>query len=146
MKSMADSRSKSEFNPAIKEHIPRLMNAFMLYRKEMSRLEGLEGLSASTSSFALRREAGISKIIAQRWKKLNSEQQAPWYQRAKEEKERHMLEYPNYKYSPKRKHKGSTYVTGGESDAASGGRLTRRARVARGKLKGDDGDRYLPSV
>jgi hypothetical protein len=151
-KSMAFSESQSESYPAVKKHIPRPMNAFMLYRKEMSRLEGLGEPLASApvkstgSSSALRRESVMSKIIAQRWKKLTSEQQAPWYEKAKKEKERHMLEHPNYRYNPKRKHKSSTDDAGGENDVASLRRTAKRAKLARGKHKGEDDDDYLPGV
>merc|ERR1712080_710996 len=51
--------------------------------------------------------AAVSKLLAEKWKSLPSEQQQEYYQEAERLKNLHMLQHPNYKYTPKSRRLGT---------------------------------------
>ncbi|KAF2862640.1 high mobility group box, partial [Piedraia hortae CBS 480.64] len=72
-------------------HVKRPANAFILFRKAHSQ--------------AISRVVGgdngqISAIAGKMWKEASAEVKDEFYQRAKEEKERHAKLNPGYKYQP----------------------------------------------
>lgn len=81
-------------------HIKRPMNAFMVF----SQLERKKIIEVTPD----KHNAEISKELGRRWKNLPEEARLPY----KEEAERllicHQKEYPDYKYKPRKKPKGST--------------------------------------
>ena len=84
-------------------HIKRPMNAFMVF----SQLERKKIIEVTPD----KHNAEISKELGRRWKLLTDEGKVPY----KEEAERllicHQKEYPDYKYKPRKKPKGSSMTT-----------------------------------
>ncbi|KAI0078481.1 HMG-box, partial [Panus rudis PR-1116 ss-1] len=75
------------------DHIPRPPNAFMIFRSQYWQLEKLK-------SSAERDHREISRMAGIMWKAMSPAERAPFKQKADEVKRRHMLLYPDYKYSP----------------------------------------------
>ena len=75
------------------------MNAFMVW-SQMERREIVK-LAPDTHN------AEISKQLGKRWKLLLEEQRKPYIQEAERLRQLHMQEYPDYKYRPRKKTKGS---------------------------------------
>ena len=71
------------------------MNAFMVW----SQLERREIVKYAPDMH----NAEISKQLGKRWKLLSEEQRKPYREEAARLKELHNVEYPNYKYKPKKK-------------------------------------------
>ncbi|KAI9787832.1 MAG: hypothetical protein M1816_007399 [Peltula sp. TS41687] len=80
------------------QKIPRPRNAFMLYRQHFQ-----ASLVAQNPGLP---NPEISKIIGRQWKLEPQEVRDSWDALAEEEKARHLQQYPNYKYQPRRKGKG----------------------------------------
>jgi hypothetical protein len=74
-------------------HIPRPPNAFMLFRSDL-------WAKKRVNSNVERDHRQISRIAAGVWNSLSEEQRRPFREQAMAEKERHALNWPNYKYSP----------------------------------------------
>ena len=74
----------------------RPMNAFMLWAKAQRKALIAQGNDG----------ASVSKLLAEKWKSMTSEEQAPYYTEAERLKSLHLLQHPNYKYSPKSKRMG----------------------------------------
>ncbi|KAJ5669989.1 uncharacterized protein N7477_005352 [Penicillium maclennaniae] len=74
--------------------IPRPRNSFILYRQhyQAAVVHQNPGLS----------NPDISKIIGRQWKALSDEEREKWNALAREEKDRHQQQYPDYRYQPKR--------------------------------------------
>ncbi|KAJ5298919.1 Small-subunit processome Utp12 [Penicillium atrosanguineum] len=74
--------------------IPRPRNSFILYRQhyQAAVVHQNPGLS----------NPDISKIIGRQWKALSDEEREKWNSLAREEKDRHQQQYPDYRYQPKR--------------------------------------------
>ena len=51
--------------------------------------------------------AGISKHLGKKWKMMTKEEQQPYIKEAERLRVLHMIEYPDYKYSPRKKGKKS---------------------------------------
>ncbi|XP_018012618.1 transcription factor SOX-10-like [Hyalella azteca] len=73
-------------------HVKRPMNAFMVW-SQMRR----------KSSLGSSHHAEISKKLGQEWRTLTDEQKQPFYDEAKNLRKLHSIEYPSYKYQPKKK-------------------------------------------
>jgi len=69
-------------------HIKKPLNAFMLYMKEMRPIVQAE--------CTLKESAAINQILGRRWHGLAREEQAVYYERAREERKRHQELYPNW--------------------------------------------------
>ncbi|KAI3413843.1 hypothetical protein GPALN_011321 [Globodera pallida] len=76
-------------------HIKRPMNAFMVW----SRDERLKICSVQPD----KHNAEISKELGTRWKRMTREEKRPFEQKAEELRQLHLMEYPNYKYRPRKK-------------------------------------------
>ena len=50
--------------------------------------------------------ATVSKLLAEKWKKLDSEEQQKFFSEAEKLKNLHQLQHPNYKFNPKTKRIG----------------------------------------
>lgn len=84
-----------------KPHIKKPLNAFMLYMKEMR--------SKVVAECTLKESAAINQILGRRWHELSREEQAKYYEKARQERQLHMELYPgwsardNYGYVSKKK-------------------------------------------
>jgi hypothetical protein len=74
-------------------HIPRPPNAFMIFRSDLWRKRKVD-------PEVERDHRNISVIAGILWRKLPPEEQKPYQLRAIQEKQRHALANPGYKYSP----------------------------------------------
>ena len=80
-------------------HIKRPMNAFMVW----SQLERRKIIAVTPD----KHNAEISKELGRRWKNLPDELRQPYIDEAEKLRELHQKEYPDYKYKPKKKAKGT---------------------------------------
>ncbi|KAG7173177.1 transcription factor Sox-2-like [Homarus americanus] len=76
-------------------HVKRPMNAFMVW----SQLERRQIVSQTPDMH----NAEISKQLGRRWKLLTEDQRRPYREEAQRLKILHRLEYPDYKYRPRKK-------------------------------------------
>ncbi|XP_039276374.1 uncharacterized protein LOC111047051 isoform X4 [Nilaparvata lugens] len=88
-------------NQEKKPHIKKPLNAFMLYMKEMR--------AKVVAECTLKESAAINQILGRRWHSLTREEQAKYYEKARQERQLHMELYPgwsardNYGYGAKKK-------------------------------------------
>ncbi|KAH7321199.1 hypothetical protein B0I35DRAFT_209202 [Stachybotrys elegans] len=80
--------------------IPRPRNAFILYRQHHHAQVSAEYPDLSNPD--------ISKVIGQSWRKEDAEVREKWKALAAEEKLRHQLQYPEYRYQPRRNSRNQT--------------------------------------
>ncbi|CAH0546213.1 unnamed protein product [Brassicogethes aeneus] len=91
----------AEANEKKKPHIKKPLNAFMLYMKEMR--------AKVVAECTLKESAAINQILGRRWHSLSREEQAKYYEKARQERQLHMQLYPgwsardNYGYGTKKK-------------------------------------------
>jgi len=78
-------------SPGIRDQVKRPLNAFMLYRKDKQ-------AEIPTSN-----HQSVSRIIGAMWKSESGETKAKYNALAQKERELHRLNYPGYKYSPKKR-------------------------------------------
>ncbi|KAI4484692.1 hypothetical protein M0804_007258 [Polistes exclamans] len=84
-----------------KPHIKKPLNAFMLYMKEMR--------AKVVAECTLKESAAINQILGRRWHSLSREEQARYYEAARQERHLHQQRYPgwsardNYGYGSKKK-------------------------------------------
>ncbi|KAF4989854.1 hypothetical protein FGRMN_8855 [Fusarium graminum] len=78
--------------------IPRPRNAFILYRQHHQAQVVARNPNISNPD--------ISKIIGEQWKDESQEVKDNWKSLADEEKQRHQLQYPDYRYQPRRGNRG----------------------------------------
>uniref|UniRef100_A0A8D9DYE8 dTCF n=1 Tax=Cacopsylla melanoneura TaxID=428564 RepID=A0A8D9DYE8_9HEMI len=95
------SNNNSNSNDKKKPHIKKPLNAFMLYMKEMR--------AKVVAECTLKESAAINQILGRRWHSLSREEQAKYYEKARQERQLHMELYPgwsardNYGYGAKKK-------------------------------------------
>ncbi|KAE9539766.1 hypothetical protein AGLY_005018 [Aphis glycines] len=100
-----------------KPHIKKPLNAFMLYMKEMR--------AKVVAECTLKESAAINQILGRRWHSLSRDEQAKYYEKARQERQLHMELYPgwsardNYGYGAKKKKRKKERVP--VIDAGSGG-------------------------
>lgn len=83
-------------------HTPRPPNSFILYRRD----KHAEILMNSNTERGLNNNA-ISRVVADMWKKECPEVKALYAAKADEEKQKHYIKYPDYKYQPRKNGKKS---------------------------------------
>ena len=75
------------------DHIPRPRNAFIIFRADRSK------------EYQGRTAGDISQLVAAEWKSLAADVRARYERHADEEKQRHKVLYPHYRFRPKQKPK-----------------------------------------
>lgn len=84
-----------------KSHIRRPMNAFMIYAQAARRKVAQEYPNLSY--------AQLSKTLGKLWRLLDVKEKQPFIEEAERLRQQHKVDYPEYKFQPKRKsRKGST--------------------------------------
>ena len=79
------------------DHIKRPMNAFMVWSKERRKELAQENPRMHNSE--------LSKKLGAEWKALSDANKRPYIDEAKKIREQHMVEFPDYRYRPRRKPK-----------------------------------------
>ncbi|KAK0370173.1 HMG box protein [Colletotrichum limetticola] len=86
--------------------IPRPRNRESHISRSSSHIVGrhifVTGLATVSSEFPGLSNPDISKIIGQRWKSQDPREKEIWRQLGEEEKRRHAVDYPDYRYRPRR--------------------------------------------
>lgn len=114
----ADCTDRSP-SPGIREQVKRPLNAFMLYRKDKQ-------AEIPTSN-----HQSVSRIIGAMWKSESAETKAKYNTLAQKERELHRLNYPGYKYSPKKRINKDKKVRRTMSQAAHAKRMEEEKAILR---------------
>ncbi|KAJ3663800.1 hypothetical protein Zmor_008024 [Zophobas morio] len=136
---LGDSKNNQDGNNGEKKkpHIKKPLNAFMLYMKEMR--------AKVVAECTLKESAAINQILGRRWHSLSREEQAKYYEKARQERQLHMQLYPgwsardNYGYGTKkkkRKKERTPVESGGPRRPASETCIRARAEWVGGRLAG----------
>ncbi|PPQ85973.1 hypothetical protein CVT25_001672 [Psilocybe cyanescens] len=87
-----DLKKKSHARKQPAGHIPRPKNAFILFRCDFVRQKKIPESVEND-------HRNISRIIGKIWRQMTDEQKEPWKKLADQEKVKHHINYPNYKFA-----------------------------------------------
>lgn len=90
------------------EHIKRPLNSFMVWAKERRRLMNRNNPRM--------RNAEISKILGEEWRKMPEEEKKPYVDEAVRLRRQHKVDHPNYRYRPRRKNRLDSSSENGTPD------------------------------
>jgi transcription factor SOX4/11/12 (SOX group C) len=120
------------------ERIKRPMNAFMIWSQIQRRLlaETCPGLH----------NAEISKRLGREWNALGADQRRPFIAEAERLRKFHILEYPDYKYQPRKRpaNDGTSAATSAGTKTSSKSRHHRHGKRPRMKLAQKKQQRLVP--
>ena len=88
-------------------HIKRPLNSFMVWAKEQRRLMNRNNPRM--------RNAEISKILGEEWRKMPEDEKKPYVEEAVRLRRQHKVDHPNYRYRPRRKNRLDVGGDGGAS-------------------------------
>ncbi|XP_056146454.1 transcription factor 7-like 1-B [Lampris incognitus] len=105
-------RAQKEEAEEKKPHIKKPLNAFMLYMKEQR--------ANVVSECTLKESAAINQILGRRWHSLSAEEQAKYYELARQERQLHSQLYPGWSardnYGKRKKRKRDNVRNGSRSE------------------------------